>query len=182
MTRKEAGKVFFDYCTKHNVDFRLGIEEETPYYYAEYPAENAPECRIESTVDFRENEILLTAYYSRLGTQIVKESVFKEELLCVLNFLNDRVLYKYSSPEGHCPPRLLYAPRFFMTNDGVIVLSTVIPYEFFEVFTEETEHYITSFCPRLLDGIAVDLFLTAYGELDVDDAVKNIRRGLFGKK
>lgn len=177
MTRQKAGRKFYDYCKKHNVDIILSIFDDVPFYFAEYSAENAPNHVIKSIVDFDENEITLSVYFSEMGARVVRESKNKDGLLWLLNCLNNHLIFKdKNSDPAH--PRLLYAPRFFLDDEEGIMLTTVIPYVLFEAFSEQTAFYITSFCPQLLDAVALDLFLTAFGEIDSDRALENIKNML----
>lgn len=171
MTRQSASRSFFKHCIEHKVIIKLAGDGDAPCYVAEYKADNAPDRRVESTITFNKHEILLAVYYSQTGDRIVRESENINELLKVLNFLNNSVLYVY---DGYA----LFSPGFVVSDNGEIILTTVIPYDFYGLFREATDFYITAFCPQLLNAVAVDVFLTLFGEISSNEAIKRLKRVL----
>lgn len=99
-------------------------------------------------------------------------SPYKEEFFRLLNYINARVfLGCYSELSG---TSLLYTPRIYMTEDDCfdITMTTLIPYDFWEVAPAETMDYITAYCPELLDKLAPVIFGVLLGEISISNAIK----------
>lgn len=78
-------------------------------------------------------------------------------------------------------PRMLYTPRICMTEDSYdIVITTIIPYDFWEVAPLETADYLTAYCPELLDGLTFDIFGMLIGKITVGEAIRSIERNILG--
>ena len=178
-SRKRAGKEIFDYCMEHNINLKLITDDYTPCYYTSYFSDDAPDNIIESNMDFTSNEIRLSVFYSYLGAEIAKNSNYQDELLRILNYINSSMLHKCVENDKFKLSRLLYLPRIAMKQDGYIMISSIIPYDLYELAPEETMYYMTSFCPKLLDILAPYIFLSLYGELTADQAISLINQELF---
>lgn len=78
-------------------------------------------------------------------------------------------------------PSCLYTSRIYLTEDDGcdITLTTVIPYDFYELPPLETEDYITACCPDLLNGLSPAIFGVLLGRLDVEQAIQFIRKMFF---
>ena len=78
-------------------------------------------------------------------------------------------------------PSCLYTPRIYLTEDGGydITLTSVIPYDFYELAPLETEDYITACCPELLNGLSPAIFGVLLGNLDVEQAIQYVRKNIL---
>lgn len=69
-----------------------------------------------------------------------------------------------------------------MTEDDCcdIVITTMIPYDFWEVASLETADYLTACCPELLDGLTYDIFGVLIGKVAAGGAIQSIERNILG--
>ena len=184
MTRREAVKKLTDYLKERNIEYHVCVEGGCPMLTIVYRADNAPGYCVESCIRFYEKEAEAGVYYSTLGAEVCRKSAYRDGLLRVLNFINAKVfLACCDGCDGALyEPRMLYTPRICMMEDDCydIVITTVIPYDFWEVAPLETADYLTAYCPELLDGLTYDIFGVLIGKISADEAIQSIKRDIMG--
>lgn len=169
MKKNEAVRKLSLYLKSHNIGCQKGFDDDgVMYFLMEFIAENAPGKSVESSIWFHRNVMEVRAYYNETGARFCQEGERIDELLQVLNFLNARVFLANCDGADNTfyRPSMLYTPRFYLTADGChnICMTTIIPYDFYELAPLETEDYITIFSPYILDRLSVPIFLTAIGK------------------
>lgn len=182
MTTNE--KLLTDYLKECNIEYHACIEGGRPMLTIVYRVDNAPGYCVESCIYFYEKEAEVGVYYSTLGAEICRKSAYRDGLFRVLNFINAKVfLACCDGCDGALyEPRMLYTPRICMTEDSYdIVITTIIPYDFWEIALLETADYLTAYCPELLDGLTYDIFGVLIGKITADEAIRSIKRDILGK-
>ena len=78
----------------------------------------------------------------------------------------------------------MYAPRMYVAEDDCwdITLTTIIPYDFYELAPVETADYLTVSCPELLNQLSSSIFLTLLGKITVDEAIREIKSSILKEK
>lgn len=176
MNKNAAIKAMTTYLKSHNIECCKVIEEGgTMMFVMSFSAPNAPGQLVESCVWFYESDMEVRCYYSASGAEWVKNSGRINELLQLLNFINARVIMASGDGFGGrlYKPSILYTPRFYLTaDDGFDVsMTTIIPYDFFELAPLETEDYVTAFSPQLLDKLSFPIFETVLGQITPAQAI-----------
>ena len=64
-----------------------------------------------------------------------------------------------------------------MTEDGCndITMTTVVPYEFYEIATLETEDFFTACLPELMDNLSPAVFPLLLGKINLEDAIAYVK-------
>lgn len=183
MTRNDAIKNFESYMKNHHIPYRRKLDDGFPLYLMQYAAENAPDRYVEACVWFYPGGVEARCYYNSMGAKICRNSSHRSELLRLLNFINARVFLGCVDPYGLYEPGMLYTPRIYLTEDDGfdITITTMIPYDFWELAPVETMDYLTMFGPELLDELAPSIFGVLFGKLKADDAVSYIREKILGE-
>lgn len=184
MTKNGAIKNFESYMKNHQIRYRRKPDDGCPLYLMKYNAENAPNRYVEACIWFYpDNGAEARCYYSSMGAEICRNSPHRNELLRVLNFINARVFLSCADPYRLYEPGMLYTPRIYLTDDEGfdIAITTMIPYDFWEVAPVETMDYLTAFCPELLDELAMPVFGTLLGKFEAGDAIAYIREHILGE-
>ena len=149
--------------------------------------DKCPDEIIEACIYFFSDSMECRVYYSETGARWVSESEFKQDTYRLMNFINARIfpttpndgmggmLYKSSH---------MYAPRMYVTEDDCwdITLTTIIPYDFYELAPLETADYLTVSCPELLNQLSSSIFLTLLGKITVDEAIRKIKSSILKEK
>lgn len=157
-------------------DFFDGTEQITMVYKG---FKNSPDNIIESCIYFFSDCMECRVYYNATGAKFCKESNRQLELMRLLNFINARVW-----PQGTdfndstlYRPSHLYTPRIYMTEDGCndITMTTVVPYEFYEIATLETEDFFTACLPELMDSLSPAVFLLLLDKINVEQAIDIVK-------
>lgn len=115
---------------------------------------------IEGELFFYNSSLETRCFYGEEVSKCLREmsDTTRYELLKLTNFINAYVF----------PPYIPFTPRFYMTADGYydLTVTTIIPYSMLDEDSEdEIGEYITRYCPKLLDQLAIPLFsVYAVGE------------------
>lgn len=148
---------------------------------------NCPDEIIEACIYFFSDSMECRVYYGETGARWISESEFKQDIYRLMNFINARIFPQ--TPNDGMGGRLyksshMYAPRIYVTEDDRwdITLTTVIPYDFYELAPIETADYLTVSCPALLDQLSSSIFLTSLGKITVDDAIREIKSSILKEK
>lgn len=182
MTKEQVIRKIREYAKSHNIECMPGIDMSCPQLIFDFDAEDAPDKRVESCIFFYKNDMEARVYYSSLGAELCKRSENISELYRLLNFINCRVMLDYTDGgRGLYQPHSLYNPRICVTEDGCfdITMTTIIPYDFFELTPIETMDYLTIHCPLLLDKLTVPIFCTLLGKRPVDEVINYIKTNLL---
>lgn len=186
MTKHEVIRYLTDYFAAHNIQCVSAIADGMMTLNMAFPAPDAPSEYVESCIFFYENDMETRIYYSADSSAWCRESRrFWGELYRLLNFINARVFLHCADGCGgalYCP-RILYTPRFYLTEDDSCDLSmtTVIPYDFFELAPLETADYLTGFSAELLNALAKPIFLLLLGKINVEEAITLIRQDVLNE-
>ncbi len=96
------------------------------------------------------------------------------DLLGLLNYVNSTVwLRTCDGASGRLyAGGLLYTPRLYMTENACrdIVLTTMVPYDFYELAPVETEDFLTAGWPEFLNAISPAIFALLMGKIPPDAA------------
>ena len=122
-------------------------------------------------------------YYSALGAECCKRSSHLADLYRLLNFINARLFLDCADGCGGklYRPKILYTPRFYLTEDDGydISLTTIVPYDFFELAPLETTDYLTGFSAELLNDLSIPIYTLLMGEIDADMAIRYIEQEIL---
>ncbi len=147
------------YLKNHGIRFSVGQDDGTLLLTMVFQVENAPNHEIESCVwTYDADEMEIRTYYDSVGQMICRNSEDKDQLFRLLNYINARVFLRCADYRSRLyEPYMLYTPRIYLTEDNCfdITITTIIPYDFFELAPIETADYMTIFCPSLLDELSV---------------------------
>ena len=173
------------YFKPHNLADIKKIDNQAVLLVLEYPANNAPDHRVESAIWLWKDGMEARVYYTALGATICKGSERKEELYRLLNFINARLLLRAADAFGNrlYKPHMLYTPRFYMTEDDAfdITMTTIIDYDFYELAPLETADYISIFCPELLNALSMPIFWVLLGNTSAKESIDYIKRTLLNE-
>lgn len=178
MTNIEAKNKIVHYLKSHFIH-HIKDFDDAPRITMTYQYENVPGNVIESSIWFWKETMEVRVYYSEIGATWCKESDHRDDLFRLLNYINARVFPRTSDGTGTLyGTSELYTPRIYMTEDDCfdISLTTIIPYDFYELAQLETEDYITACCPELLSKLAFPIFGVLDGKLNVETAIEIIRK------
>lgn len=188
MNKKTAVISIEKYLRRHSIkyikDVEYGTERLTMIFkgYDKCPGEI-----IEACIYFFSDSMECRVYYGETGARWISESEFKQDIYRLMNFINARIFPQ--TPNDGMGGRLyksshMYAPRIYVTEDDRwdITLTTVIPYDFYELAPIETADYLTVSCPALLDQLSSSIFLTSLGKITVDDAIREIKSSILKEK
>lgn len=110
--------------------------------------ENCPGGVIESCIWFYPTDFEARVYYSETASQRCKQSGNRDALMRLFNYISAEIWLRASDGSGGLlyKSSLLHTSRLYMTEDDCydITLTTMVPYDFFDVAPLETEDYITA--------------------------------------
>lgn len=184
MNKVEAKNKFTAYLRRNNIpfkeDFDNGVSRITMVYKR---CNNCPDNILESCVWFYENEMETRAYYDETASSWCKKSDYIDGLMRLLNFVNAKVWPCTADGMSYVlyKPHHLYTPRLYMTEDGYsdITMTTIVPYDFYEVAPLETEDFLTAACPELLDKLSPAIFGVLLGQLKVNQAIGYVKENIL---
>ena len=188
MNRFEAERRLKVYLKSHFINYTYDIDNGVPRYtLVSYGYDSAPNKAIETCIWLYSEECEVRSYYAQNAAEWCNER--KEQLprlMMLLNYINAVVWM--SSSDGIngvlYQPHYLYTARFYITEDNCydITMTTVIPYDVYELAPLETEDYITAFCPELLAKLAPAIYGLLFGIVDIESAKQYIRVNVLEKK
>lgn len=179
MNKFDAKNHLCSYLNMNNIsfieDFDNGVTRITMLYKG---CNNCPDKVLESCIWFYENEMEIRIYYDTNASNWCRKSDHISNLMRLFNYINTSIWSRTSSGMDYALSRVrhLYTPRLYMTEDGFndITLTSIIAYDFYAVALLETEEYITTHCPKLLNQLAPVIFGTLLGRLKLNQAIDYI--------
>lgn len=161
MTSAEAFEALNEYLQQEQIEHYplIDIEDETEPQKILIVFTTDP-ITIEGELFFYNGSLETRCFYGEEVSNCLREmsDIKKMQLLELVNFINAYVF----------PPYIPFTPRFYMTADGYydLTMTTIIPYSMLDEDSEdEIGEYITRYCPKLLDQLAIPLFsVYAVGE------------------
>lgn len=183
MTKKDAIRVVVAYLKSHGFRYVSRFSDGYVQITLTLDAKNAPEKRIECGIWFYEEGMEARVYYSALGAEICRKSGRADELLRILNFINACVFLSNPDGEGMLyEQHMLYTPRIYLTADDCfdIMITTIIPYDFFDLAPTETCDYVAEYCPELLDRLAPPIYSVLLGKETADRAIAYLKENCGG--
>lgn len=183
MTREEAKARFAKYLKSNLIKFYEDNDGVAAMYRMTYQGYDlCPEHCLESCIWFYPDHMEARVYYSIGGAELCKESKYKPELLRLLNYINAEVWPIALDRKGGTlyKPRVLYAPRIYMTEDEIcdITLTFPVSYDFYEAAPLETEDFITASCPDLMNVLAFAIFGLIVESINLEQAMAYVRSSL----
>lgn len=181
-TKTEARRRIVDYLKKFRIHYQMLNDSGKPVIdfkdltlYIRFHVEEAPDQLIECSIWFYEDGLEVRGYYSKNAASWVgKHKDRVPDVMQVINFINARVFLG----------NLLYTPRLYLTAEeqNEFVITTIIPYRFFEDAEMETLEYITCYYPEFLGKVSFPLFLTLLGEITSEKAIDHIKTEIFDEE
>lgn len=179
---RQAIDCFTAYLKKLNIPYEVNESGEDVCYNFIFKEENVPGGYLEGCVWFFQKDAEVRVYYNELGAAWCRDSSHKDELLRLLNFINARVFLSCRDfSNGSDNANLLHTPRIYLTEDDEfdITITTIINYRFWEASQDETNDYITAYCPELLDKLALFIFGVLAGKMDAEEAIYWIKKEIL---
>lgn len=183
MDRAQAIGKFEHYLKAHNLKYSKSVDNGGALITMAFPAPECPGQWLEACAWFYRDGMEARVYYSQSGANFCRESKHRDELFRLLNFINARVFL--SASDGFngkiYAPHMFYTPRFYMTEDDCfdITMTTMIPYDFYELAPLETADYITMFCVEMLKGLSLPIFFLLGGKWTVEESIARIKREML---
>lgn len=176
MTAQEAFKALHDYLQEEGIEHYPIIDPDfnAQILYMAFNSQHSPPVPLEGEVFFFEDGAEVRCYYGEQISACIRESKYRAEVLDLINHINARV---YSSE-----PNCLFTPRMYITADSGcdLTITTVVDYRIWDYLdcegSEELYHYITRYCPRLLDLLAVPIIGLLSEQIDITGAISYIER------
>lgn len=186
MNKIGAKRNFINYLKTHNIPYKKDIDSgdcRLTMLYKGYC--NCPDEVIESCIWFRESTMEARIYFDSNAADWCRKSEHRAELMRVLNFCNARIwpctddgingkLYN---------PNYLHTLRFYITEDNSydITMTSIIPYDFYEIVPLETEDFLTTTCPDLLNKLSFPIFFVLLGRTSAEQAISIIKKDILGE-
>lgn len=188
MNRLQAQARLLQYVKSHFVEFEVDFDQDVPRYTMLFHGyDSAPDRMIESCIWFHKEDMEVRTYYTRVAADWCKEhSNNIPALMRLFNYINAVVWLASADGAGGAwyQPHHLYTPRLYMTEDDCfdITLTTVIPYDFYEVAPLETEDYMMAYCPELLADLSPAIFGLLLKTVDFEAAKRYIQKNVLKKE
>lgn len=187
MTNNEAYNKITKYLKSHFIKYYEDTFENVKRLTMSYTGYlNCPDSVIESCIFFHPNYMECRVYYAELGSDICKNSPCKAKLFRLLNYINAAVWPRICDGfNGKLyQPSLLYVPRIYVTEDDCydITATTIIPYDFFEIATLETEDYMTACIPELMDKLSPIIFCLLDSKITTENAIKYVKTTILNEE
>lgn len=184
MNGNEARSEFVRYLRWHNIPFDEDIDDgfcRLTFCYRGY--NDCPGRVLESCIWFEKDVLQARVYFHSIAADCCRESEHRSELMRLLNYCNARVWPCGSGDGVLYHPNYLHTPRYYVTEDGFfdITMTTMIPYDFFEVAPLETEDFLTAACPDLLNKLSIPIFHVLLGRMSVEQAIAMVDKNVLGE-
>ncbi len=133
---------------------------ESPILYMVFKSQHSPAVPLEGEVFFHENCAEIRCYYGEQISACIRDSSHRTEIYEMINYINARV-FPYSEVVYSSDPNYLFTPRMYITADSScdLTITTIVDYRVWELLdddgSDELYEYITHYCPRFLDLLAV---------------------------
>lgn len=183
MKKYLAKRNFIEYLKKNQIKHCEYIEENQQNIAINYlGCEESPDKILEGNVCFYEDEMEARIYFNQTAAKWTRESLFQQELMRLLNFINARVWLRVSDGIGDTlyKPHTLFSPRIYMSEDGAcdIMITSIISYNLYELVQVEVEDYITVYCPELLNKLSKPIFGVVLGQITAEQSMLYIKNEL----
>lgn len=184
MKNIEAKRYIETYLKVHNIRFITDIDSGVPRITILYTQCNlCPDRMLEGCIWCYKDSMEVRTYFNQTAANWCRTSSHIPELMRLLNFINARVWPSITDGMGNALyiPSCLYTSRIYLTEDDGydITLTSMIPYDFYELAPLETEDYITGCCPSLLDELSPAIFGVLLGRLDTEQAIGYVRKNIL---
>lgn len=184
MNKNEAYDNITYYLKSHFIKYYEDTFENTKGLSMAYTGYvNCPNMALENCIYFHSDCIECRTYYTKLGSEICKNSAHQADLYRLLNYINAAVWPCTSDgSDGNLyQPSHLYSPRIYVTEDGYydITATSVILYDFYEISPIITADYITACIPELMDKLSPFIFGVLAGNITTEDAIKYVKTNIL---
>lgn len=186
MNKAEAYNKITYYLKAHFIKYHEDICEDTERITMLYKGyDNCPNMALESCIYFHSDCMECRVYYTELGSDICKDSAHQADLYRLLNYLNATVWPCASDGAGgkFYQPYHLHTPRIYVTEDNCydITATTIIPYDFYDVASLETEDYMTACIPELMKKLSPAIFGVLGGKITAKDAIEYVKTTILNE-
>ena len=184
MSRTGAQTHIEHYLKSHNIRYTKDVDNGIPRITILYVnCDRCPDKMLESCIWFYKDAMEARAYFGQTAANWCRTSSHIPELMRLLNFINARVWPRTTDGMGNAlyMPSCLYTSRIYLTEDDGydITLTSMIPYDFFELAPLESEDFITACCPSLLDELSPAIFGVLLGRLDMEQAIRYVKENVL---
>lgn len=187
MEKKIVKGKIISYLKKHFIGHQEDIDSGVVRVTMVFNGYNStPDNVIESCIYFFNDSMECRTYYTETGSRLCEVSRFKLDLMRLINFVNAR-LWPLTPNDGVggklYKPTYLYAPRLYITEDGYfdITMTTIIPYDFYEVAPLETIDFLTVSIPSLMNKLSYPVFSVLNGSMSSEQAIAYIEENILSK-
>ena len=186
MNKAEAYNKITYYLKAHFIKFYQDDYENTKRLIMAYSGyAHCPDMALESCIYFHSDCMECRVYYTELGANICKNSAHQAELYRLLNHINATIWPCTSDGTGgeFYQPYHLHTPRIYVTEDNCydITATTIIPYDFYDVASLETEDYMTACIPELMDKLSPAIFGVLGGKITAKDAIEYVKTTILNE-
>lgn len=187
MTNLQAKAKMTKYLKEHFIQYHEDIDGGVSRYTILFEGyESCPDKTLEASIWFYPDSMECRVYYDENASGWCRKSEHRDELMRLLNYCNARLwVCACDGMDGTLyQPHYLHTSRFYITEDDSfdIVMTTMIPLDFYELAPLETEDYLTACCPELLDQLSMPIFYVLLGKIGAEEAIRMIETGILGEK
>lgn len=177
MNKFQAKLKFKEYLNSHFIGYHEDSDNDTDRLTMVYKGyDNVPNKIIESCIFFFSDYMEVRVYYSETGREWCEKSHCLSEFMRLLNYINATVWARGLDGVGGMiyETSYLYTTRLYMTEDGChdITMTSIVPYDFYEIAPLETEDYFTACLPELMDLLSPAIFLLLLGQVPLEYAMQ----------
>lgn len=184
MTAQEGFKALHAYLKDEDIEYYPIIDPDfnAQILYMAFKSQHSP-VQLEGEVFFFEDGAEVRCYYGEQISACIRESKHAE-ILDLINYINARV-FPYSEVVYSSEPNCLFTPRMYITADSGcdLTITTFVDYRIWDYLdcegSEELYHYITRYCPMLLDLLAVPIIGLLSEQIDITGAISYIERTII---
>lgn len=175
MLVQKAQQMIKDYLNEHFIQF---IESEQDgqevYILAFYGLDKVPSGMLEGSIYFYDKLMEMRIYYDEATANLCKSSEHRGALYELINYINATVwpMGQDGLDDALYTPTHLFVPRMYITEEGRfdITMTTLLPYDFFEVAPLESEDFFTAAMPDLLNNLSAAIYPLLLGKADIEQA------------
>lgn len=185
MNKKSASNSIERYLKEHFIkyikDFEDGTERITMVFSG---FDNCPNNALEACIYFFNDSMECRVYYTETGAELLANSSYKQDIYRLMNFINARIFPTTPNDGILYKPSYMYSPKVYVTEDDCwdITLTTIIPYDFYELAPIETADYLTVVCPEVLNELSAPIFFTILGKMTVENAIELIKSTILNEE
>lgn len=173
---------FIDYIVDYDED---GHERFTMIHTT--TTRNSCSITTESCVYFYKNVMEWKTYYSddsETGTEFFKKSNHKADLMFLINFINSAVwVCPADGMNGELyQPTPLFSPRLYIDEYEDLSMTTLIPYDFFEIAPLETLDFVSASVPNLMLDLLPTILGLLLGKYDLNTSINLIKKDILNER